>query len=213
LHPVDYTAAGLANGDTVTNVSLSSPGSVSNADIGRYPITAGAATGAGLTNYLIGYSNGTLTVGLPQLVIAPVGTNEVELSWLAPPPTFALEASADLATPNWLPVTDPVLLTAGGAQVVQPATNTACFYRLITVVSNESASVISPELAIRSDGVDGVTLNWVGSGPAFVLEANTNLTTANWVTVTNPLRAWLTGTNFVVFAATNDACYFRLKRP
>jgi len=84
LTPVDYTATGLLNGDTVTNVTLSSAGSVSNASIGSYAINASSALGAGLTNYAIGYSNGTLTVGAANLLITAHDTNKVYGAMLNP---------------------------------------------------------------------------------------------------------------------------------
>src|SRR5208283_206623 len=57
----------LYNGDTLTNVSLSSAGSVAGATVGGYPIVASAAQGVGLSNYMIFYTNGTLTV-LPAML-------------------------------------------------------------------------------------------------------------------------------------------------
>ena len=211
LNPVDYIVAGLLNGDSVTNVTLASSGSGSSAPMGNHPITAGAAQGVGLTNYTVGYSNGTLTVGLPQLFIAPTGTNEVELSWFALPPVFTLQGNADLTSTNWFSINDPVVLTAGGPEVALPATDGAFFYRLTAVTNAETGSLASPQLLIRSDGAAGIVLNWSGPAPYFILQTTTNLAATDWVTVTNPLRALLTGTNFVVLPATNDASYFRLK--
>ena len=77
LNPTQYTVTGLLNGDTVTNVTLTSSGSVSNAAMGSYPINASAALGVGLANYSLGYSNGTLTVSAAGLVITAGNTNKV----------------------------------------------------------------------------------------------------------------------------------------
>ena len=77
LNPVEYTATGLLNGDSVTNVTLTSSGSVSNAAVGSYAISASSAMGAGLTNYSIGYSNGTLTVLGANLTVTAGNTNKV----------------------------------------------------------------------------------------------------------------------------------------
>ena len=76
LAPIVYTAAGLLNGDSVTNLTLTSSGSVSNASVGSYAITASNAVGVGLTNYAIGYSNGTLTVGVANLLITAASTSK-----------------------------------------------------------------------------------------------------------------------------------------
>jgi len=58
----EFTAAGLTNGDTISSVILTSGGATNTATVGSYDIVATGATGSGLTNYTIGYSNGTLTV-------------------------------------------------------------------------------------------------------------------------------------------------------
>ena len=71
------TSGTLFNGNTLTNVTLASAGSVSNAAVGSYAISASGALGVGLTNYTIGYSNGTLSVGEASLVITAGSTNKI----------------------------------------------------------------------------------------------------------------------------------------
>ncbi len=60
----EFTADGLANGDTVTSVALGSAGAAADAavDGGPYPIVASGAVGMGLDNYNITYVNGSLMV-------------------------------------------------------------------------------------------------------------------------------------------------------
>ncbi|MEY4385506.1 MAG: hypothetical protein RLY20_789 [Verrucomicrobiota bacterium] len=77
VNPSGFTAAGLLNGDNVTNLTLTSAGSVSNAPLGVYPINASAAQGVGLTNYTIGYSNGALTINAANLLVSAGSTNKV----------------------------------------------------------------------------------------------------------------------------------------
>jgi len=84
FNPVDYSVAGLLNGDVVTNVTLTSAGSVSNAPVGSYAINASAALGVGLTNYAIGYGNGALAVGAASLQITANSTNKVYGATLNP---------------------------------------------------------------------------------------------------------------------------------
>ncbi|MEY4385611.1 MAG: hypothetical protein RLY20_894, partial [Verrucomicrobiota bacterium] len=84
LNPTAYAVAGLLNGDAVTNVTLNSSGSVSNAPVGSYPIVASAAVGFGLTNYVIGYTDGTLTVNSASLLITAASTNKVYGATLSP---------------------------------------------------------------------------------------------------------------------------------
>ena len=65
----EFTSAGLANGNTITSVTLTSTGDPATATVGTYPIVASAATGTGLDNYTINYVNGTLTVTPKTLAI------------------------------------------------------------------------------------------------------------------------------------------------
>jgi hypothetical protein len=55
-------SSGLAAGDHVTGVTLTSTGSPAGAAVGTYPIVASGATGSGLSNYTISYTDGKLTV-------------------------------------------------------------------------------------------------------------------------------------------------------
>ena len=74
----EFTLSGtLFNGDTLTNVSLSSAGGPASATVGSYPILASAAQGSGLSNYMIVYTNGTLTVGAASLAVTATDTNKV----------------------------------------------------------------------------------------------------------------------------------------
>ncbi|GAK46095.1 bacterial surface protein containing 26-residue repeat, partial [Tepidicaulis marinus] len=57
-----FSVAGLVAGDSVSGVSLTSPGTVASAAPGTYVITASNAAGTGLSNYAITYVNGQLTV-------------------------------------------------------------------------------------------------------------------------------------------------------
>jgi hypothetical protein len=66
------TGAGqLINGDSVTTVTLTSPGAAATATVAGspYTITASTAVGTGLSNYTITYHTGTLTVNTKALDI------------------------------------------------------------------------------------------------------------------------------------------------
>jgi uncharacterized repeat protein (TIGR01451 family) len=90
-----FTSSGLVNGDALASVTLASSGAVASAPVGTYPIIPSAAVGSGLTNYSIGYSNGTLTVlagtyGIiwtnPASIVygTPLGTNQNDASATVP---------------------------------------------------------------------------------------------------------------------------------
>ena len=70
LDGTEFTETGLvpATGDTITSVTLNSPGSARSAPAGTYSIVPHAAVGNGLSNYAITYVSGTLTVIAPPLV-------------------------------------------------------------------------------------------------------------------------------------------------
>ncbi|MFZ5736112.1 MAG: MBG domain-containing protein, partial [Pseudomonadota bacterium] len=65
----EFTTSGLTNGDTVSGVTLSSAGAAASKGTGTYQITASAATGTGLSNYLIYYNPGSLNVTPAPLTI------------------------------------------------------------------------------------------------------------------------------------------------
>ncbi|MFX5784931.1 MBG domain-containing protein, partial [Acinetobacter baumannii] len=64
-----YTTSGLVNSDAVNALTLSSTGTAATAAVGTYNSVPSGATGTGLTNYAITYTNGTLTVNQATLTI------------------------------------------------------------------------------------------------------------------------------------------------
>ena len=67
----EFTTAGLLNSDAVTSVTLTSPGAAAAATVAGspYAIIPSIAIGNGMSNYVIGYVNGTLTVDPAALTI------------------------------------------------------------------------------------------------------------------------------------------------
>jgi len=74
-----FTEAGLVNSDTLTGVSLASPGTVATTTVagGPYAITPGNAQGTGLSNYSISFVNGVLTVNPALLTGVVIAANKV----------------------------------------------------------------------------------------------------------------------------------------
>jgi len=60
----EFSAAGLINNDAVTGAVLTSPGAQASADVSGSPyvITPSAASGTGISNYSISYTNGTFSI-------------------------------------------------------------------------------------------------------------------------------------------------------
>ena len=76
----EFSTSGLVSPDTVTSVTLSSPGTAATAAVGPYSITASNAVGTGLSNYTIGYAPGTLTVnkaGSTTAIVSQVPTPSI----------------------------------------------------------------------------------------------------------------------------------------
>jgi hypothetical protein len=75
----EFSSSGLVNGDTVSNVTLSSSGAVATAGVAGspYAINATNAAGGGLANYAISYQPGTLTVNLAGLTVTARDTNKI----------------------------------------------------------------------------------------------------------------------------------------
>ncbi len=140
----NFTAAGLANGDTVGTVTLtdSENGGAAAASVGTYPITPSLLMGGTFnpSNYDILYINGTLTVTLPSNTIpvsitsvALVGSGSVEMSFQGTPGyVYFIEAATNLAPPvNWVPLATNAADTNGLFSFTDAtASNSACrFYR------------------------------------------------------------------------------------
>ena len=64
-----FAVSGLKNSDTVDTVALNSNGAAGTANAGSYAITSGGASGSGLSNYVISYNSGTLTVNQANLSV------------------------------------------------------------------------------------------------------------------------------------------------
>jgi filamentous hemagglutinin family protein len=77
----EFTATGLANGETIGSVALASPGAAPTATVagGPYAITASGATGGTFdpANYLIGYANGQLTVTPAAITVTASNQSKV----------------------------------------------------------------------------------------------------------------------------------------
>ena len=65
----EFTVSGLVNGDAVSSVSLTSTGAAGTANVGSYQIVAGNAAGAKISNYIVFYNNGSLSVTPAPLTV------------------------------------------------------------------------------------------------------------------------------------------------
>jgi len=103
----EFTSSGFIGSDTVTSVILTSSGQTNTASVGTYPIVASAATGTGLGNYTISYTNGTLTVNAatPVMVNSPMrlpdGNFQLTFTGGDPGVIYVVQVTADLSNPVW----------------------------------------------------------------------------------------------------------------
>jgi hypothetical protein len=89
-----------------------------------------------LTDYsLVAVANGIasdpVTLPMPlQLQIVPGGPANVVLTWPAYPANIALEINTNLASSNWMTVTNPPVLVGNNFILTNPAAGAAAFFRL-----------------------------------------------------------------------------------
>ena len=156
----EFTTEGLTNSDTVDLVELASDGATNTAAFGTYDITVANATGFGLTNYTLSYSNGTLNVGKAGLLITASNTNKTYGELLS----FAgTEFTTEGLTNN--DTVDLVELASDGA------TNTAPFGSYDITAANASGTGLTNYTLSYSNG----TLN-VGKAGLLITANNTNKT-------------------------------------
>ena len=192
LNPIDYSAVGLLNGDSVTNVTLTSAGSVSNAPVGGYAINASGALGAGLTNYTIGYNSGTLTVGAASLTITAGSTNKVYGVTLNP------EGYSVVGLLNGDSVTNVTLTSSGsvgsapvGSYAIDASGASGAGVTNYTIGYNSGVLTVgAASLTITADATNkvyGVTLNPVGYSALGLLNGDsvTNVTLTSAGSISN----------------------------
>lgn len=116
-----FTASGMMNNDTITSVTLSTP-ATSKSSVGQYAINASNAVGTGLSNYVIDYKTGTLTITpAPLTVTAGSGSSVYGTT-----PSAAGYSVAGLVNGD----------TVSGVSVNQPVTGVSGVGSYVTTASN-----------------------------------------------------------------------------
>jgi hypothetical protein len=194
----EFAAVGLANGDTVTSVTLTSAGTGASATVGSYPIAPSAASGTGLSNYSVSYVNGLLTVSTKTLTITANDGSKAYGDTV----TFAGTEFATAGLVNGDTV-DSVTLTSDGA----PAGAAVGTYPIVpsaavgTGLANYDITYISGILTISSSApsVTSVSPTMGRQGQTLpVAITGTNLTGASSVS----FGAGTTVTGYTVDSAT-----------
>ncbi len=176
----EFTADGLAPGDSVAAVTLTSAGAAADATIDRgpYPIVPGAAVGTHLGNYQIVYVNGSLTV--TRASAALVLTSPVAESARGRPLTFTVSISATGATGtvtfmDGAAVLGSVALTEGTAtfetSALDPGTHsiTAAYSGDSHFAAGTSAALDITVNAVASAGLPWALIGGLAAGAALLL--------------------------------------------
>lgn len=96
----------------------------------------------------------------------------------------------------------PANATTGPVSVIAPGgTGTSAANFLIDVLS----------VAVKKLANSAVALSWPSSATGFALQANTNLSSTNWVAVTN-VPVVVNGKNTVTNSITNSTAFYRLRK-
>ena len=91
-----FTVSGLASGDSIASVSMTSAGTASAADAGDYAITitgVSAASGTELNNYTIRSVPGTLTINQRAITVSADDTNKV-YGYVDPSLTYKIDSGS-----------------------------------------------------------------------------------------------------------------------
>jgi hypothetical protein len=73
----EFTTSGFIGGDQVTSISIASAGAPATSAVGQFDITGGSPTGDGLSNYVIDYEKGVLSVSPRPLMVTANDTSKI----------------------------------------------------------------------------------------------------------------------------------------
>jgi len=146
-----FTSAGLQNGETISSVTATSPGTVASAGEGSHAITPADAAGGTFTpgNYAITYTDGTLTVmpvAIPP-VTPPVVTPPVVTPPVVTTPVVTTPGDVLPEMPYQVPTVKPQVTVSGWMPVVVPAKMPA---QLLTLAPTAPALIVPVEKPVAA---------------------------------------------------------------
>jgi hypothetical protein len=180
----EFTVSGLVSTDYVSSATLNSAGAPATATAGSYAITVTNALGdTGLTNYLITYEPGVLTVGTAQLGVSVNNTNR---AYGATNPVFTVSYSGFVNGDTALTaLTGAPMLTTGattnspvGSYVITNGAGTLSAANYMFNFTNGVLSVTNALLTVSANNVIGIygQSNWVLTGTVVGLENDDDIT-------------------------------------
>jgi mucin-19 len=215
----EFATSGLLNSDTVTHATLTSAGTAATAAVGGspYSIVPSAATGSGLTNYAITYTNGSLTVNKAALTITANNTNKIVGETL----TFAgtaftasgLQNSETIGSVTLTSAGAPSSAPAGPYSIVPsgPVGGTFSQGNYSNLFVNGTLTVLAPpRLTVTASGNHYVLTFLSVSGQTYQLQMKTNLAVAGWSALGTPING-TGGTVNVTNTIIVPQSFFRLE--
>lgn len=178
-----FTASGLANGDTVASVTLSTP-ATAQSSVGQYALNASDAVGTGLGNYHVDYQPGTLTI-TPAPLTVTAGSGSSVYGTMPTAAGYSVAGLVNGDTVSGVSVNQPVTGASGVGSYVTTASNAvgtglgnyvidyeagnwSVTPATLTVVANDATSIYgqTPKTAgfavnglVNGDAVSGVDLS------------------------------------------------------
>jgi hypothetical protein len=158
------------------------------------------------------------TNGTFSLVTNSVPFVSVVLSWPTNTANYELQFRYDLSPqdlldvwgfPVWQTVPQTPVIVNGRNFVTNATFSATGFYRL-SPNAGAAATPAPVSLSVQLTGANTVVLSWPASASGFGLQQNSDLSTTNWVYVTNFVS--VVGSNYQVIVSPNTARqFYRLK--
>ena len=182
-----------------TTITTTVPGAATS---GPISITTPGGTAVTTLNFFVppvvgGFDPGSGVVGTAVTVTGSSFTNATRVRFNGVDAT-----NFTVINNSQLTALVPTNATTGPISVIAPGG---------TGVSAENFVVDALAVAIRKLTNSAVAVSWPSSATGFALQANTNLTSTNWVTVTN-LPVVVNGKNTITNETTNNATFYRLRK-
>jgi hypothetical protein len=210
----------LFNGNTLTNVNLSSTGAPASAAVGGYAIVPSAAQGSGLSNYTIFYTNGTLTVTGAVLTVT---ANNATRSYGAAEPVFngtitgiqngdnitaTYATTATISSPVGTYPIVPTLVDPGNKLPNYAVTTNN---GTLTVTAPPAPTILS---MVRSPDNTNVTITWTSiSNSVYRVQYKSSLVSTSWLDLSPDVTATGGTASFTDHPGTASPRFYRTVVP
>jgi hypothetical protein len=217
----EFTCSGLVNGNTATNVSLSSSGAGAAASVTNspYAINASNATGTGLTNYTIQYQPGTLTVN--GAVLTVTANDQTRMYSLTNPLLtaryvgFVNHENTDVLQGSPMLSTPAASSSPPGNYPITAAPGTLSADNYTFAFSNGTLTVTSAPAPVILSFVPAnqtISVTWSSvAGALYGLQNSSNLTDAGWIDLTPSVTATGPATSQSNSRGTGPIQFYRVK--